>query len=348
MLLALVGVATIYSFHLLIFCAKKTQKDGNSSFYSVMNSIFPGYGFIPEIFIIIKCIGVATSYLGLLGDTTRSLPFAQALPEIFRHRFVWIALMAISVAPFTYFKKIDSLKVTSSIGLFSVAYLTFILAYDLYINGMEETPSSFIWDLKGLFGLIPSIVFAFGCQQNLFPVYNEARNKETSGIGLVGALSVSISFVTYTLVGVLGYLRYGSHLRKDVLMNLSENSILLSLVKYFYIILVFFSYPFQILPARESLCKIMPGTGRWSERSQRIALTTALLSISLLFAFLFPDMTASQKLIGSVVTPTIGYIIPGVMYLRLKRSEMQISLGGLALFFLGFFLMGLSLVSMCL
>ena len=84
-----------------------------SSFYAVAEKAVPGSGLIIDAAIAVKCFGVATSYLIIVGD---SLP--QALEPfgasgVLTDRRLWTLSAAVAVAPLAYLKEIDALRHTS-------------------------------------------------------------------------------------------------------------------------------------------------------------------------------------------------------------------------------------------
>lgn len=53
-------------------------------------------------------------------------------------------------------------------------------------------------------------IFAYSCQMNIFPVYNELRSPSQGRLNTVIYWSIVIAFVLYALVAGAGYATYGS------------------------------------------------------------------------------------------------------------------------------------------
>lgn len=86
-------------------------------------------------------------------------------------RRLWITVfMVTAVGPLSYLKRLDSLKYTSLIALFAVAYLVAIVVYHyLSPNFPPPPPGSieyFSFSTK-IFGQLPVFIFAFTCHQNV-------------------------------------------------------------------------------------------------------------------------------------------------------------------------------------
>ena len=66
MLLLFCGCSSALALHFLVKCAKSIP--GSASFYSVAEVALPGYSSFIDLAVAVKCYGVATSYLIVVGD----------------------------------------------------------------------------------------------------------------------------------------------------------------------------------------------------------------------------------------------------------------------------------------
>lgn len=106
--------------------------------------------------------------------------FAQVIRSFFHHaeevellmdRRFWITLSIITaVGPLSYLRKLDSLKYTSMIALFAVAYLVIIVLYHYISPNFPPPPPEsieyFHFSTK-IFSQLPVFIFAFTCHQNV-------------------------------------------------------------------------------------------------------------------------------------------------------------------------------------
>ena len=100
-----------------------------ASFYGVAEAAWPGAGLVIDLAIGIKCFGVATSYLIVVGD---SMPlameaFGNAPDSLAANRHLWTAGAAMLVAPLTYCRRVDALKFTSGIALACVLFVVLLV-----------------------------------------------------------------------------------------------------------------------------------------------------------------------------------------------------------------------------
>merc|ERR1712080_758396 len=102
--------------------------------------------------------------------------------------------------------------------------------------------------LKWLRGL-GTFIFSFACHQNLISVQNEMSDNRIGNMKKLIVSVVTISFVLYSVFGLINYLMYGHYLADNVLKNYPDDKLTdISLV--LYILVMGFSYPLQINPCR--------------------------------------------------------------------------------------------------
>lgn len=119
--------------------------------------------------IVIKCIGVAASYLFVFGETSSEvLKLMPGLPSYFTQPTSLICFVLFPLIPLCFLKSIDALKYTSLGGLLAIVYLI-ILSLANYIR--EGAPQLDVatfekvgWEYITCF---PVFIFAFTCHQNV-------------------------------------------------------------------------------------------------------------------------------------------------------------------------------------
>lgn len=91
--------------------------------------------------------------------------------EYLLDRRIWISVFMVTVVgPLSFSRKLDSLKYTSLIALFAVAYLSLIVVWHFYAPNFPTAPAEEIelvhFSTK-FFTSLPVFVFAFTCHQNV-------------------------------------------------------------------------------------------------------------------------------------------------------------------------------------
>ena len=126
LMLLIFGAFSSLGLHLLSEAADRTGRP--STFYKVAEAAQPGAGLVIDVAIAIKCFGVGTSYLIVVGD---SMPKAIAATGvqggILLERRLWTFIAATLVSPLVYCKRIDALKYTSGVALACVLFVVLLI-----------------------------------------------------------------------------------------------------------------------------------------------------------------------------------------------------------------------------
>jgi len=229
LLIVLFGISSAFSLHTLALCAMTIP--GPSSFYRVGHHAMPQLTLVIDFAVAIKCFGVATSYLIVIGDLMPDVMEHIGANAFWQDRHVWVVIGFVLVAPLSCLRNLDSLKFTSFVSIVFVAFLTMLIVlYACDVPGLDpcadiDASDTCVGD-KGNFSLtmqtlrvLSIFVFGFTCQQNIFPVCNELRNRTPARVNIVigGAIMTAISL--YLIVASFGYSTYGDEVESDILVN---------------------------------------------------------------------------------------------------------------------------------
>eukprot|EP01094_Clydonella_sp_ATCC50884_P008936 TRINITY_DN18477_c0_g1_i1.p1 TRINITY_DN18477_c0_g1~~TRINITY_DN18477_c0_g1_i1.p1 ORF type:complete len:478 (-),score=136.09 TRINITY_DN18477_c0_g1_i1:172-1605(-) len=333
------------------------------SFFAAAKLTYPSLVLLIDGAIVVKCFGVGTSYLIVIGDLVPDI-LKAVWPDLsssdwdwLLDRRLWISLaMAFPIIELVFLRRIDSLRFTSLLALGAVVYLVFIVLYFAImppeIDGAEPSfpnPSVQYSPIVSvtIFEVFPIFVFGYTCHQNLLPIFNELRDPVPSRMGRVIAFSVSTCTTVYLAVGILGYLTYGEYVTSNIINDYPDD-VIVSFGRVAITALVIFSYPLQSFPLRSSLDKMVGELmvlwqryvrGEPDADSFRLNHATLRYVLESLFvcattytvAMLFDDLGVVFGLVGATGSTTICYILPGLFYFGSKRGEPWDSLTALSL-----------------
>ena len=171
-LLVICGSLSSFALHL-----KEKQP---SSFYTVAHAALPKFTLLIDIAVAVKCFGVATSYLIVIGDLMPDVMEFFEVEGALSHRQFWVFIGFLIVAPLSCLRNLDSLKFTSFFAVGFVIFLTILItlyAFDLPdmdpCEDIEETEeckddaSNFVMDMDTM-RVFSIFVFGFTCQQVTF------------------------------------------------------------------------------------------------------------------------------------------------------------------------------------
>jgi amino acid permease len=260
------------------------------------------------------------------------------------------------VIPLSFLRRLDSLKYTSIIALFSIAYLV-ILVVAHYIRGdtlSQRGPVRvFAWSGPvSALAAFPVIVFAYTCHQNMFSILNEIANNSHFRTTSVIFASIGGACALYILTGITGYLSYGDNIRGNI-VSMYPTAAAATIGRFAIVVLVMFSYPLQIHPCRASIDACSKWRPRKSSSSSsssasgadgspsrhsligneaakpgkemsdmRFALiTTILIVFSFVTAMTVSSLSLVLAYVGSTGSTTISFILPGLFYYKISDPD---------------------------
>jgi len=220
------GMTSALGLYFLSKAAARTE-GRDASFFAVSQITWPSAGVFFDLAIAIKCFGVGISYMLIVGDLMPQIVKTILSPsqdlEYLLDRRIWISVFMVTVVgPLSFSRKLDSLKYTSLIALFAVAYLSLIVVWHFYAPNFPTAPAEEIelvhFSTK-FFTSLPVFVFAFTCHQNIFSVYNEQRDNSQKKINTVIGTSIGIATVLYEGIAVMGYLSFGKAVMGNIILE---------------------------------------------------------------------------------------------------------------------------------
>lgn len=271
--------ASAFGLYLQNKVARYTGQRGSVSYFSLAQVTYPKLSIVFDSAILIKCFGVGVSYLVVIGDLMpKIMETLEVHPDsVFMDRKFWIsAFMACIVAPLSFLKKLTSLRYTSIMALFSVAYLIFLVvssyleiaagvekAHDVDVAKFHPFPAKHIdWygplSWKQTLSSFPMFVFAYTCHQNMFAIINELQPDEKDGSqtrqsNLIIRNSILTALGSYLIVAVFGYLTYGDEVEPNIIAMYPRGSISTLIGRLCIVVMVSLSFPLQCHPCRGSI-----------------------------------------------------------------------------------------------
>jgi amino acid permease len=170
-----------FSLHLLSVCALTQSLP--SSFHKIGSSVHSQFSLLLDLAVAIKCFGVATSYLIVIGDLMPAIFDQDSIPDIWKSRRLWISLMFIITTALSMLRNLNSLKFTSFLSIVFVVFLTVLIGlYSLQLpilnpcEGREEDIAtaaedgchgniSMVTFDTTTFTVFPIFIFSFTCHQ---------------------------------------------------------------------------------------------------------------------------------------------------------------------------------------
>ena len=311
MLLAFGGFASL-GLHLLSEAADWAGRP--SSFYSVAHAAQPGSGAFIDLAIGIKCFGVATSYLIVVGDSMPKALEAVGMSGALLHRRLWTVIATVVVAPLTYCERVDALKYTSGVALGCVLFVVLLVVLFAtraapifescdpsppnlppYLPPLPpisppnppsmpplppsappcRLPAVAAAPLTDVLHAVPIFVFSYTCHQNIISITNELRRPTSSRVSRVIGASVLFALAIYLLISIAGYATFGPVVHSDILETYPA-SVLVAVARVAISIVVTFSYPLQSHPSRGCVLSLIQlARSRWRGHTEPVHVSTS-------------------------------------------------------------------------
>lgn len=333
-LILLCGFASGMSLHFLSVCCKKSIAP--YSFYSVAEVACPQASFLIDIAVALKCYGVATSYLIVVGDNMPMAMRTMQYDGFWLNRVPWVIIAFALVAPLSCFQSLDALKYTSSLSILFILFISvLVVLYSMGISGlapcegMEDNCSGnrmlFATDSSAL-SAITIFVFGYTCQQNCFSVINELEQPTQARMNKLFSLSIGTAVFLYFAVAYSGYLTYGDHVLSDLLRSYPSNAVT-GVARVFVSLIVSFHYPLQVNPGRKSILSLWKHFSGGTDpspntfRIRYIIITVIFLFTSLIIAVSVSDLGIMLGIVGATGSTIVSYILPGLFYYLLHKEE---------------------------
>ena len=119
-----------------------------------------------------------------------------------------------------YSRKIDFLRIPSTLGVFAIFYLVGLSIYEYhtgdYVPGPIKTKPS---DWTDVFLVVPTICFGYQCHVSVIPIYSCMKYRTTKSFTFAVSVAIVICVACYTIFAIYGYLTFGSKVNDDILMS---------------------------------------------------------------------------------------------------------------------------------
>ena len=310
--------------------------------------------------VIVQQCGACVAYIVIIADVLQPIASLGATSESSHlcSRAMWQTLAAVFIIfPLCMLRRLDSLRYTSLAALGCIVAFVFAVT----VNGLRalatprlrkewsvpnnssvnlcNAPASassaapgssvkLFFDSAGVISALPIVCFAFLCHMNMFPVYEELRDRgggaKRRDMFTVGTRSMQICAAVYGLAGIFGYLIFLQATEGDLLKNfhVSGTSVsgLMDALRVGFGFALIFSYPVVVWEARHGLELQIFGHGKAFSLRRHFLLNLGIVGGSLVTGMAVPTVLVPLGLVGSTCSPLIVFILPALIFLSMKEK----------------------------
>ncbi|KAF4718275.1 hypothetical protein FOZ62_017498 [Perkinsus olseni] len=327
-LMFMAGFLAIFSLHLLNILAMKFP-DRDVSYYTVAEAYAPWSRWIVDITIVVKCFGVAVSYLQVAGDVLSSLIIHWTSTSVspFLVRALVIAGSGLLMAPVCMAKSVKNTFITNVLAVVTIGYcviLGVIYAYPSAGDDSAGVPEGS--SVASVLAKLPIFIFAFTCHQNMFLTANDLRHRTQKHLDIVIVAAESTAMLLYIPAVIFPYLTYGSSAQANFVLNIDLGYVPVQIGYVALAIGVLCSYTLQVVPTIRSLIVLV--TRDKEDQLSTIKRRILFYSVAALCQ-LAPVATAvavrslgvTFSFVGIIGSNTISYIMPSFLFCAMYRKS---------------------------
>lgn len=225
--------------------------------------------------------------------------------------------IAILLIPITLICWIPTLKHLSKLAMLSNLIVLVGLIITVYYCLVDTPPLSqrplhtSVLEFPMFFGIA---IFSLEPIVLILPMENQMKNpRELFGIFGVLNLGMIIVTVLYSLVGFVGFAKYGDDIRGSITLNLPTEEAAAQTVKILIGSAVFFTTALQFYVLQEVVWNKFEGRITKHRTLANYMLRTVLMTAAVLLAIAVPTIGPFVALIGALCLSFLGLLVPAVI-----------------------------------
>eukprot|EP00927_Polykrikos_kofoidii_P008826 TRINITY_DN13689_c0_g1_i1.p1 TRINITY_DN13689_c0_g1~~TRINITY_DN13689_c0_g1_i1.p1 ORF type:complete len:522 (+),score=57.87 TRINITY_DN13689_c0_g1_i1:67-1566(+) len=263
------------------------------------------------ISLLLNQYGLCISYMIFMNKVTRTM---IDCPE---HTIT--AIQLVFVLPMCLIRSMHSLEypnlIADALVMLGIVTIVFYASTSLISDGTSADVQFFIPETFGIF--LGTSIFAFEGIPLILPIRESMREPERFTCVFTWVFIPVV--LAYMLVGMVGYLDYGSNAASTALLNLPQGKLLATLAKMGYAFSMMFGTPLQFIPAARIVEHWVfgvsaKGAHKWSKNCMRC-------SVVLLFALTAiyggPVFHLIVAFVGATCSCPVCFIYPAYFHLTL-------------------------------
>jgi len=293
----------------------------------------------------LNCLGAAASYLIVCGQVFTVLTGAD---ETARKAFI-LCVGIFVCAPLALAPHVSFMRHLALLSCLAISLLVFTVGVQLGEHGVDASiDAESFWLGRGgantfaFMNTMNIVIFAYNNQFNVPQLTSELTPKpETRRMSWVSLMTVSLCFVLYTTVTILGTLAFGvEDNQKDTLIldlypDRHDPLVIFTLLAVMFSVVTCFQ--FHIYPIRQFLAYVVrKARGRTTDDCDDVVvygtplarwldIICALLAVlvAVVIAVFVTEVKAILDFIGAFAGAWVSYVIPPLFIIQIRRRNMS-------------------------
>jgi len=272
--------------------------------------------------ILLGQFATGVAYVDVISESTQAYFPGQDV------RFPILCVLAVLLSLCSLVKTLSGVAVLSAIALLPYFLIFVGLLGDSARSFQAQTLGDATFALQGASSFCPGMwfgvaQFAFGGLPIAVIIHDEMQ--EPQNFYKVIGCAFAITWVAYTLFAIIGYMNYGEDTAEVIYFNFESTNMKNASIAAMCACLTF-SYALQMYPvysAAQSWCSRQPSLA-WLHYA---AVRTVFVLLTIIAAHTFPNIVFVLDVIGGVAGAIISFVLPSLVYLRLKKSPSNFEAG---------------------
>ncbi|XP_067673576.1 solute carrier family 38 member 10-like isoform X1 [Haliotis asinina] len=294
--------------------------------------------FVIEVGLIGLQIGTLIAQIVVIGDLGPAIVSKvfgiENTPSLRTYLIVFLCLCV--GLPLGLLKDLRSVSNASTI---CICFYTVFVFYVLTLSGSNLWTGSWyhnvaFWRPEGLFQTLPIFSLSFGCQTQLFLLYDSLPEPTLKSINGVTSSAVNLCAVAYLLVGFFGYIAfYDKDIGGDII-TLFPSTFFADMMKLLFVVSIAVTFPLIIFPCRASLYTLLFPQQKQKayediQEENRIPeihfkfITVSIVICSMVTGILVPNVEFILGMNGATMGTLICYIFPALFFVRVMANKAE-------------------------
>ncbi|ESP04030.1 hypothetical protein LOTGIDRAFT_109866 [Lottia gigantea] len=235
------------------------------------------------------------------------------------------------------------LKDLRAVSRASTICVCFYVVFILYVLGLSAPnlltgawyPKVHFWKADGLFETLPIFSFSFGCQTQLFILYDALPEPSLKTVNGITSSAINLCAVAYLLMGFFGYIAFHEDVITGDIIKLFPNTLFADIMKLGFVISTAITIPLIIFPCRVSLYNLLFSQVRIHIPEIHFKVLTLLIVLGpMIVGILVPNVEFILGFNGATMGTLMCFVFPAMFFLKVNKGESR----GIAQVFYIFFL----------
>ncbi|KAF5295595.1 hypothetical protein FQR65_LT10398 [Abscondita terminalis] len=270
-------------------------------------------------------VDTALVFTYFMGNCVYVVFIAESLQLVFKHWFpsndIDLRLYMVMIMAFLLLSaQVRELKHLVPFSFLANVCLIAAFAITLYYLFLQMNPVSSVPGFASVSTLpifFSTVIFAMEGIGVVMPVENSMK-KPQQFLGCPGVLNVAMTTVVllYTVIGFLGFLRFGDETEASITLNLPIEEIPAQIVNILVPIAVFLTYNLQMYVPLDIIWKNLLAdrvTGTFQRNIVQIVMRCSFVVGTVVIAVAVPNLEPIISLVGAVCFSTLGLLVPAIV-----------------------------------